>query len=551
MNGEKQPILVLSEDSERQKGRDAQTNNISAAKSLADTVKATLGPKGMDKMLVDSIGDVTITNDGVTMLKEMDIEHPAAKMVVEVAESQDEECGDGTTSAVVLAGALLKKAENMIESGIHPTTITRGYRLASNKAIEVLEEIKTEVDPNKKETLKRIAETAMTGKAIEMDKESLAEISVDATSRIVTETDGKKEVDVDNIKIVKKAGASVLETELVEGLILEKERVHEGMPNDIDDARIALLNSAIEVKETETDAEIKITDTEQMQNFIEEEEKTLQEMVKKIKKVGANVVLCQKGIDDLAQHYMAKEGIFAIRRVKKSDMKKLVKATGANIVTSIEDLDPVDLGRVKMVSEKNIGDSRMTFVENGDRGKAVTLLLRGGSEHVVDELERALNDALKVVAITIMDGYIVPGGGAPEIELHTRMQDFASTIEGREQMAVKAFSEAMTEIPKTLAQNAGMDGMNVLMQLRALHEKDGLKNHGINIENEEFEDMLENGVVEPLRIKTQAISSASELSEMILMIDDIIAAKGDHGEGAPEGAPQPGGGMGGMPPGMM
>ncbi len=550
MMGKNQPILVLSEDVEREQGKEAQKNNIAAAKSLADSVKATFGPKGMDKMVVGNMGDVTITNDGVTMLKEMDIEHPAAKMVVEVAESQEDECGDGTTSAVVIAGELLKRAEEMIENDIHPTTIAKGYRLASERASDVLAKMRVKVDTDDDDILKNIAVTAMTGKAVDMDKDYLAEMAVRAVKAVADEIDGSYHIDIDDIKVVKKAGGSVSATELVDGVILDKERLHENMPREIKDTKIALIGIPLEVKETETNAEVTITDTQQMQNFIDQEERSIKDMVNKIKNVGANVVLCQKGIDDLAQHYLAKEGIMALRRVKKSDMKKLARATGAGIVASLNDMCIDDLGKAESVSERFIAGSHMAVIQGTEEGKSVSLLLRGGSEHVVDELERALEDALKVIAVTLEDRYIVPGGGAAEIEILCALEDYAGKIEGREQLAVKNFSKALASIPRALANNAGMDGMDVLMELRAMHEKDGLKNHGVNIDNGEFKDMMEMNIYEPLRVKEQAIRSASELAEMVLMIDDVIAAKGGEDEERSPPAAQPGG-MGGMPPGMM
>ncbi len=548
MKGQNQPIIVLSEDVERKKGKDAQDDNIRAAKELADSVKATLGPKGMDKMLVDGMGDVVITNDGVTMLKEMDIDHPAAQMVVEVAETQEDECGDGTTSAVVLAGELLSQAQDMIDNNIHPSTIARGYRIASEVGRQALDELKSEVSVHDHEKLKNIAITAMTGKAVDMDNDHLCEIAVKAVRKIADDTDGEIHIDVDDIKIVKKAGGSVKDTELVHGVVLDKEKLLENMPRERENANIALLGIPLEVKETEADAEITINDTRQMQRFIDEEEKAIREMVTKIKEVGANVVLCQKGIDDLAQNYLADEGIFAIRRIKKSDMKKLARATGANIIASINDMSEADLGQADSVSERMFSGSRMTVIQGAKEGKSVSLLLRGGSEHIVGELERALEDALKVVAVTMEDGYIVPGGGASEIEILSSVENYASQIEGREQMAVKAFSKALTSIPRVLASNAGMDGMDVLMELRATHEKDGLRNHGVNIDNGKVEDMMEMNIYEPLRVKEQAIRSASELAEMVLMIDDVIAAKGGEDQPASDAQPQ---GTGGMQPGMM
>ncbi len=552
MFGGNQPILLLKEGTKRERGEDAQRRNIAAAKAIAGAVRTTLGPKGMDKMLVDSLGDVVITNDGATILSEIDIEHPAAKMVVEVAESQDDECGDGTTSVVVLAGEFLKKAEDLIDQKIHPSVIAKGFRLAALEAQKILDEEHIDITIDDDEKLNEIAKTAMTGKAIEGNKDELAEMTVKAVKQIADKIDGEYVADIDNIKVEKKAGASVHESEMINGIILDKERLHDRMPKEVKDAKIALLSSAIEIKETEIDAEIEITDPKQLQQFIDEEEESIKKMIKKIKDVGANVVLCQKGIDDLAQHYLAKEGIFAIRRVKKSDMKKLAKSTGANIVTNLDDLEEGDLGGAGLVHETHVGDSHMTFVEDAEKGKAVSLLLRGGTEHVVDELERAIHDALKVVAVAIEDGAILPGGGATEIELSNKLKDYAGTIKGREQLAVNAFADALTVIPRTLAENAGLDGIDVLMGLNTAHEKDGLLRQGIEINSGEIMDMVDAKVIEPFRVKNQAIQAATEVANMILRIDDVVASKGGGGGGEEAGGPPGGmpGGMGGMP-GMM
>ncbi len=552
MFGGNQPILLLKEGTKRERGEDAQRRNIAAAKAIAGAVRTTLGPKGMDKMLVDSLGDVVITNDGATILSEIDIEHPAAKMVVEVAESQDDECGDGTTSVVVLAGEFLKKAEDLIDQKIHPSVIAKGFRLAALEAQKILDEEHIDITIDDDEKLNEIAKTAMTGKAIEGNKDELAEMTVKAVKQIADKIDGEYVADIDNIKVEKKAGASVDKSEMINGIILDKERLHDRMPKEVKDAKIALLSSAIEIKETEIDAEIEITDPKQLQQFIDEEEESIKKMIKKIKDVGANVVLCQKGIDDLAQHYLAKEGIFAIRRVKKSDMKKLAKSTGANIVTNLDDLEEADLGGAGLVHETHVGDSHMTFVEDAEKGKAVSLLLRGGTEHVVDELERAIHDALKVVAVAIEDGAILPGGGATEIELSNKLKDYAGTIKGREQLAVNAFADALTVIPRTLAENAGLDGIDVLMGLNTAHEKDGLLRQGIEINSGEIMDMVDAKVIEPFRVKNQAIQAATEVANMILRIDDVVASKGGGGGGEEAGGPPGGmpGGMGGMP-GMM
>ncbi len=553
MFGGNQPIFLLKEGTTRERGSDAQKKNIAAAKAIGDAVRTTLGPKGMDKMLVDSLGDVVITNDGATILSEIDIVHPAAKMVVEVAESQDDECGDGTTSVVVLSGEFLKHAEDLIEQSIHPSIIAKGFRMASIEAQKLLEENKIKIDIDDQEKLIDIAKTAMTGKAIEGNKNQLAEMVVQAIKKIANKQDGKYEVDIDNIKVEKKAGASVENSEMINGLILDKERLHNRMPKEVKNAKIALLNSAVEIKETEMDAEIEITNPEQLQQFLDEEEETIKRMVKQIKDVGANVLFCQKGIDDLAQHYLAKEGIFAIRRVKKSDIKKLAKATGGNIVTNLKDLEEEDLGKAGIVHEKHVADTHMTFVEDAAKGKSVSLLLRGGTSHVVDELERAMHDALKVVAVSIEDEAILPGGGAIETELKNGLEDYADTVKGREQLAIRAYASALSIIPRTLAGNAGMDGIDVLMELTAAHEKDGKKTYGIEIISGEITDMVENHVIEPFRVKEQAIQAATEVANMILRIDDVIASKGHADDSGPDmgGAPGGMGGMGGMPPGMM
>jgi len=532
-----QPILVLPEGTSRYLGRDAQRMNILAGKILAETVRTTLGPKGMDKMLVDSLGDIVVTNDGVTILKEMDIEHPAAKMLVEVAKTQEDEVGDGTTTAVIIAGELLKKAENLLEMEIHPTIIAMGYRQAAEKAQEILDDIA--IDASDRDTLLKVAMTAMTGKGTEKAREPLAELIVDAVKQV--EEDG--EVEKDHIKIEKKEGAAVDDSTLVQGVIIDKERVHPGMPKKVENARIALLNCPIEVKETEVDAEIRITDPSQMQAFIEQEEQMIRDMVNSIVDTGANVLFCQKGIDDLAQHYLAKAGVLAVRRVKKSDMEKLSKATGANIVTNIEDLSPEDLGEAGVVSEKKISGEEMIFVEECKEPKAVTILVRGSTEHVVSEVERAIEDAIGVVAATVEDGKVVAGGGAPEIEIAKRLKDYADSISGREQLAVSAFAEALEIVPKTLAENAGLDSIDVLVDLRAAHEESPYM--GIDVFDGKIVDMKEAGVIEPHRVKKQAIQSAAEAAEMILRIDDVIAASSS---GSSEEGMEEMGGMGGMPP---
>ncbi|MGC9516748.1 MAG: thermosome subunit alpha [Methanomicrobiales archaeon] len=539
--GQGQPILVLPEGTNRLLGRDAQRMNIMAGKVLAETVRTTLGPRGMDKMLVDSLGDIVVTNDGVTILKEMDIEHPAAKMLVEVAKTQEDEVGDGTTTAVIIAGELLKKAENLLDQDIHPTIVAMGYRQAAEKAQEILNVIA--IDADDRETLIKVAMTAMTGKGTEKARKPLAELVVDAVKQV--QENG--EVDTDHIKVEKKDGAVVDESTLVQGVIIDKERVHPGMPKKVEDAKIALLNSAIEVKETEVDAEIRITDPTQMQAFIEQEEQMIRDMVYKIVDSGAQVLFCQKGIDDLAQHYLAKAGVMAVRRVKKSDIDKLSKATGAKVVSNIDDLTAADVGLAGLVSEKRISGEEMIFVEDCKEPKAVTLLVRGSTDHVVDEIERAVDDAIGVVAATVEDGKVLAGGGAPEIEIAKRLKDYAEAISGREQLAVAAFAEALEIVPKTLAENAGLDSIDSLVDLRAAHEQSPYM--GLDVFEAEVADMNKAGVIEPHRVKKQAMQSAAEAAEMILRIDDVIASTGS-GEPDMEGMEGMGGMPGGMPPMM-
>lgn len=542
-----QPVLILPEKVQRYLGRDAQRMNIMAARVIAQAVRTTLGPRGMDKMLVDSLGDVTITNDGVTILDEMDVEHPAAKMMVEIAKVQEDEVGDGTTTAVVLAGELLKRAEELLDQDIHATVIATGYRRAATKAQEILDNIAISVSKDDDKTLKQIALTAMSSKGSEMRGEKLAELCVKAVGQIVEESDSKLEADLDNIKVEKKSGGSSADSQLVQGLILDKEVVHPGMPRRVEEAKIALLNLALEVKETETDAKINITDPEQLRSFLEEERHMLQEMVEQVRKAGVNVVLCQKGIDDIAQHYLAKAGILAARRVKESDMEKLARATGGKIVTNIKDLTAKDLGSAALVEERKIAGEEMMFIEGCKDPKAVSLLVRGGTEHVVDEVERAVHDAVSVVSAAVEDGKIVAGGGNPEIDVAKGLREYADTVGGREALAVDAFADAIEIIPRTLAENAGLDPIDILVQLRAAHEKKGGEDIGIDVVSGKVTNTLKLGIVEPLRVKTQAIKSASEVTEMILRIDDVIAAgKLDKGEmGPPAG---PGAGMGGMPP---
>ncbi len=531
-----QPILILSDKTQRTIGRDAQRMNILAAKVIAESVKTTLGPRGMDKMLVDSLGDVVVTNDGVTILKEMDVEHPAAKMMVEVAKTQDDEVGDGTTSAVIIAGELLKRAEELLDQDIHPTVIASGYRLAADKAIEILNGIAIEISIDDDAALRKVAETAITGKGAEKARDYLAELAVKAVKAVAEKEGDKIVIDADNIQIEKKTGGATEDTELIQGIVVDKERVHPAMPRRVEKAKIALLNAALEIEKTEIDAEIRITDPNQLKAFINEEEKMLKDMVEKIKASGANVLFCQKGIDDLAQHYLAKAGVFAVRRVKKSDMEKLARATGANIVTNIEDLSSKDLGFAGLVEEVKIGDDEMTFVRECKDPKSVSILVRGGTEHIVDETERVLEDCLGVVPAAIRDRKVLAGGGAPEIEVAKQLRGYAKSVGGREQLAIEAFADAIEIIPRALAENAGLDPIDILVDLRAKHEKNGAR-FGLNVYEGKVKDMYKEGVIEPLRVKTQAVNSASEVAVMILRIDDVIAASKLEKEkgGAPGG----------------
>ncbi len=540
-----QPIIVLKEGTKRERGRGAQGNNIMAARAISDAVKSTLGPKGMDKMLVDSMGDVVVTNDGATILKEIDVEHPAAKMIVEVAKSQDEECGDGTTSAVVLTGELLKYAGELLDQNIHPTVICGGYKLASDKAKEVLRKLAINIKPGDKKTLRNIAMTSMASKGASAEKGVLADVVVDAVTRIAEKIGTRTVVDLDNIQIQKKQGGGIANTEIITGIVLDKERVHEGMPKHVKNAKIALVNAALEVKKTEVDARIQIQDPTQLQAFLDEEENMLKKMVNQIKKSGANVLVCQKGIDDIAQHFLAKEGVYSVRRAKKSDMEKLAKATGAKIVGNMEGITTKDLGYSGIVEERKIGDDKMTFITECKNPKAVSILIRGTTEHVVDELERGLHDALSVVKVAIEDGKMTAGGGAVATAISMALRDYAPTVGGREQMAIEAFANAIEIVPKTLSENAGLDPIDMMLEVRNAHKK-GKKYAGINVLRGKVDDMLKNNVIEPLRVSMQEIEASSEAATMILRIDDVIASKGG---GAPPGGMPPGG-MGGMPPGM-
>ncbi|MRG77863.1 MAG: thermosome subunit [ANME-2 cluster archaeon] len=546
-----QPIFILREGTERSRGREAQNNNIMAAKAVANAVRTTLGPKGMDKMLVDGLGDVVITNDGVTILREMDIEHPAAKMVVEVAKTQDDEVGDGTTTAAVLAGELLKVAEDLLDQDVHSTIIASGYRLAADRASEILKTIERTVTEDDEDLLLKISETAMTGKGAESSKDKLSKLVVKAVKSVVEIEGGKKVVDIDNIKIEKKVGGSIEDSELIEGMVIDKERVHPNMPKVVKDAKIAMISEPVEFKKTEVDAEINITSPDQLQLFLDQEEKMLKNMVDKIINSGANVVVCQKGIDDMAQHYMSKAGILAVRRVKKSDMEKLSRASGGAVVTNIDEISESDLGHADLAEEKKTGGDSMLFITGCKNPKAVSLVIRGGTEHVVDSLERALEDALRVVGVVIEDEKLVAGGGSPEVELSLRLNEYAATLKGREQLAVNKFANAIEVIPRTLAENAGLDPIDMMVELKSQHEK-GNKNAGLDVYTGDVIDMMDKGVVEPLRVKTQAINSATESAVMILRIDDVIASTGGgEGEMPPEmmgGGMPPG--MGGMPPMM-
>ncbi|MDY0266795.1 MAG: thermosome subunit alpha [Methanimicrococcus sp.] len=539
-----QPIFILSEGSKRTRGSDAQNNNIMAAKAVAEAVRTTLGPKGMDKMLVDSMGDVIVTNDGAAILREMDIEHPAAKMIVEISKTQDAEVGDGTTTAAVLAGELLANAEDLLEDGIHPTIISAGYLMASEKAQEIVNSIALDVSVDDVEMLKKIAATAITGKGAEAHKEKLSNLTVEAVRSIVKkDANGKTVADTDNIKVERRAGGSIEDSVLIDGVIIDKERVHPNMPTRIQNAKILLLGAPIEYKKTETKSEIKISSPDQMLSFIAQEEAMLKEIINKVLASGANVIFCQKGIDDLAQYYLAKAGILAARRIKQSDMTRLSEATNAKILTSIDEITAADLGEAGLVEEKETTGSKMIYVTGCPGTKTVSLFLRGGTDHVVDALDRAMEDAIRVVGVAIEDKKVVVGGGSPEIEVSLRLQEYAATLSGREQLAVAKFANALEIIPQTLAENAGLDPINMLAEMKAQHEK-GNKNAGLNVYDGKVEDMYENSVLEPLRIKTQAINAATESTIMILRIDDVIASA--------KAAPMPPGGpgMGGMPPMM-
>ena len=531
------PVIILREGTKREKGKDAQFNNIAAAKAISDAVRSSLGPRGMDKMLVDSMGDVVITNDGVTILKEMDVQHPAAKMLVEVAKTQDAEVGDGTTTSVILAGELLKKATDLIDANVHPTIIANGYRLANAKAQEVLKNISKKVSIDDEESLKLIAQTAMISKSVSGSRDYFSKMVVDAVKTVVDkDADGKYTVDLKNIQTVKKAGAKMDESYIVKGLIIDKEPVQQAMPKVVEKAKIALVDAAFEVKKTEIDAKIQITDPTQIAAFVVEEENMLREMVDKVKASGANVVFCQKGIDDLAQHFFAKAGIYACRRVKKSDMERLGRSTGANIVNKIMEIDSSDLGYADKVELKKVEDEEMTFIMGVKDPRTVSVLVRGGTNHVADEVERSLVDAWSVVKVAIEDGMMVTGGGSTAMEIAMQLRDYAASVGGRAQIAIEAYASAMEVIPSTLAENAGHDPIDIVIEMRKQH-KAGKVYAGFNPYTGKVEDMSDLNVIEPYRIGKQAINSATDAAVMILRIDDVIAARGGNqlqtGDGVP------------------
>jgi len=539
------PVLVLKEGSNRSRGKEAQHTNIMAAKIVAETVRSSLGPKGMDKMLVDSFGDVTITSDGRTILDEMDIQHPAAKMMVEVAKTQDNEAGDGTTTAVIVSGELLNKAEELVEKNVHPTIIIDGYKKASEKALEVLEKIATPVDVEKQDYAKRVAMTSMASKLVAEYREYLADLAVKAILAVAEKDGGKYKADVDDVKVEKKTGEAMQDTKLIQGIVLDKDVSHSGMPKRVEKAKIALLDCPLEIEKTEFDAKINIESPEQMEAFLKQEEDMLREMVDRVGKAGANVLMCEKGIDDMAQHFLARKGILAVRRIKKSDMEKLSKATGGKIVTKLDSITADDLGYANLVEERKVGEDKMTFVEGCKHPRAVTILIRGGTQRIIDEAERSVHDALCVVRDVVEEPKIVAGGGAPELEVSRMLKKYAETLPGREQLAVRGFAEALEAVPNTLTENAGLDPIDVLSDLRARHEK-GETWAGIEVISGKIQDMSKAGVFEPLSVKKQIIKSGTEASCMILRIDDVIAAGKMKTPPTPPGGGPPGGGYPGM-----
>ena len=524
------PVLVLKESALQQKGRDAQKNNIAAAKLVAELVKTSLGPRGLDKMLVDSLGDVTITNDGATILKEIDAQHPAAKMMVEISKTIDTEVGDGTTSSVIFAGALLEKAEKLLEKDVHSTVIIDGYQAASEKALELLAKLAKTVKPDDRESLIKIAKTSMQSKLVSEDSVPLSKLVVDAVLKIVEIDGDKHSVDLDNLKVEKKSGGSIDDTALINGIVLDKEIVHSGMPTKVEKAKIALVNAALEVEKTEMSAEIRISDPTQMQTFLEEENRMLKTMVDKIHGIGANVLICQKGIDDIAQHYLSKHGILAVRRVKESDMTKLAKATGGRITTNLEDISASDLGAAEIAHQKKVESDKWVFIEGCKNPRSVTILIRGGSQRVVDEADRSIHDSLMVVKDVVEKPSIVAGGGSPEAYLATELNEWAGSADGREQLAMKQYAEALETIPLTIAENAGMDPIDAIIALRA-NQTAGKQTAGINAKEGKIGNMLSLDIVEPLAVKEQIIKSATEAACMILRIDDVIAVSGGPSAG--------------------
>jgi thermosome len=536
-----QPVLILKEGTSRSRGKEAQRNNIMAARIIGEVLKTTLGPRGMDKMLIDSLGDITITNDGAAILKEMEVEHPAAKMMVEIAKTQDDMVGDGTTTAVVLASELLKKAEELLDQNIHPTILVSGYRKAAQKAIEIVEKNSVPVDVEDRKIMMKVALTSMASKAVGGAKEHFAEIAIDAVKQIAEKRGDKMLADIDNIQLVKKTGKSLLESQLISGIIVDKEVIHPGMPKKKENAKIALLDLALEIEKTEMSAEIRIRNPNQMKAFLDQEDSMLKEMVTKIKASGADVVFCQKGVDDMVQHYLSKEGIMAARRLKESDMEKLARATGGRVTSNLDDLKAADLGFAGLVEERKIGEDKMIFVEKCKDPHSVAVLIRAGLERMVDEAERAMIDALSVVSDVIENNKIVAGGGAVEIEVAKELRKYATKVGGREQLAIEAFADAMEIIPRALTENAGFEPIDVLINLRSAHDNKEGKNKGVNVFTGKIQNSIENGVVEPIVVKIQAIKSAVESTSMILRIDDVITSK------APKGGP--GGGMPGGPEG--
>ncbi len=519
-----QQVIILKEGATRNRGRDAQRSNIAAAIIVAEVVKSTLGPRGMDKMLVDTLGDVTVTNDGATVLDDIDVQNPAAKMMVEVAKTQDDEVGDGTTTAVVLSGELLKRAEDLLDDNVHPTIIVAGYKKAADRAVQIIDSLAEPVKLDDKVTLKKVAMTSMHSKGLGGAREHFADIAIDAVRLVMEKRGDSMNADIDNIQLIKKEGKSLLDTSLVKGIIVDKEVVHPGMPKQVKNAKIAMLDAALEIEKTEISAEIRINDPTQMKAFLDEENNMMKEMVNKIKASGANVVLCQKGIDDTTQHYLAKEGMLAVRRIKKSDMEKLARATGGRIITNLDDLKASDLGKAGLVEEKKIGDDKMVFIQDCKDPRSVSILIRAGLERLVDEAERALNDALSVVADVVHKPKVVTGAGAIEAELTRKLKEYAIKVGEREQLAIEAFAESLEMIPKTLADNAGLNRIDIMVELRSAHEKKEGVNMGVDVFDGKVKDMKKQGVLEPARVKEQAIKSAAEAASMILRVDDVIAA---------------------------